>query len=289
MKIGALAPWSGSNRLLAAAVGQALAGCSWCGVPFCGGLSELVHIDCRTGVANDLHRGIVNMALATAHPILGPQLYRRLRRLAFHPDTLADAQTRCRARQAVGRPHREEMPDIEYAVDYFVVAWMARNGTAGTRGELDAGLSTRWDAGGGDSVVRFQGAIAGLVEWRRILARWTFDCRDAFEFIGKIKDAADTGCYVDPPFPGVGRGYLHNAGQTAADELTWHTRLRDALDRFRLTRVVCRFYDHEVIRQLYPEPGWRWQRLTGGKNQANKEAPEVLLIRNAPREQGGLF
>src|SRR5581483_2099678 len=62
VKITCLAPWYGSNRMLAAHVGKALDGCSWVGLPFCGGMSEVPHIKARTIVCNDRHRAILNLA-----------------------------------------------------------------------------------------------------------------------------------------------------------------------------------------------------------------------------------
>ena len=47
----------------------------------------------------------------------------------------------------------------------------------------------------------------------------------------------------------------------------------DALERFAKTKVVARFYDHELIRELYaPGRGWVWHELTGGKKQTNAGA-----------------
>jgi len=39
MKVKALMPWFGSNRLLAHRVGELLEGCSWVGVPFAGSMA----------------------------------------------------------------------------------------------------------------------------------------------------------------------------------------------------------------------------------------------------------
>lgn len=41
-------------------------------------------------------------------------------------------------------------------------------------------------------------------------------------------------------------------------------------------RVVCRWYDTPLIRELYPEGPWSWHRLVGRK-QTNAPGPEVLL------------
>lgn len=272
MKIKALASWYGSNRMLAVEVGTALDGLEWVGVPFVGGCSELAHIRCRTGVANDLHRHIINLARVASDPLEGPLLRRHLRKLPFHPETLADAQTRCRT--AEGNPNA--LSRIQWAADYFVCSWMGRNGSAGTKGEFNAGLSFRWEAGGGDSVVRFQSAVASLREWRDVLSRWTFDCRDAFEFLDKCQDKPGHGIYCDPPFPGPGNSYKHNCGK-GGDEVVWHTRLAERLATFERARVVCRFYDVPLVRDLYPEDRWEW-RLLEGRKATNDKAPEVLLI-----------
>ncbi|MGB1226162.1 MAG: hypothetical protein ACPHCN_18745, partial [Mycobacterium sp.] len=166
---------------------------------------------------------------------------------------------------------------FECAVAYYVCAWMTRNGTAGTDAEFRGGLCTRWDAGGGDPATRWQNAIRSLPAWRRIMRRCTFEVRDAFNFLTCINDCGaqpkgPVGIYCDPPFPGPGDKYRH--AFTEADQV----RLARSLDRFNKARVVCRFYDHPLVRELYPEDRWNWRRLEGGKTQTNAKAPEVLLI-----------
>jgi DNA adenine methylase len=272
-----LVPNYGSNRLLAGAVGEALAGCAWVGIPFCGGLAELPAITARTVVANDLHGHVVNLAKVAGDRKLGPDLYRRLRRLAFHPKTLAEAQEYCRGREkcwdtgVLSLKRQLTEPCIEWAVAYFTCAWMARNGTALAGGEFKAPLSVRWNAGGGDSPVRFRNAAKGLLTWRRILARCTFTCLDAFEFLEKCKDEPGTGIYCDPPFPGPGDKYKFGfAGK--------HGALAKRLALFKRARVVCRFYDVPLVRRLYMEgDGWKWLPQVGRKA-SNALAPEVLIV-----------
>ena len=112
------------------------------------------------------------------------------------------------------------------------------------------------------------------------MRRCSFETMDAFAFLARCEDIKGHGIYCDPPFPGVGRRYKYNAGQTAAAEREWHTRLRDALERFTLTRVVCRFYEHPLIRELYCLPSWEWN-VFDGRKQSNEAAPEVLLTRGS--------
>ena len=272
MKVTALAPWFGSNRMLAENVGAALRGCSWVGVPFAGGMSELVHIKANILLVSDLHRHVIN--LANCVKFNRAALTAMLDATLFHPDELAKSQAACRARE--NNPIDVPTGDLEWGASYFVASWMSRAGTSGAEGEFDGSMSIRWKSGGGDSTVRFRSAIESLVEWERIAQKCSFVCLDVFEFLSQAikRDIAENGLYLDPPFPGPGDGYQHKF------TIEQHRRLAERLNSFKLCRVVCRFYDHPLIRELYrEEDGWTWNLLTGRK-QTNDDAPEVLLVRN---------
>jgi len=284
--ITALAPWFGAARLISRHVGDELAGCRWVGVPFAGGMTELLYIDAPTIVVSDIHRHVINLARCVQDERLRPDLIRRLARLPFHPDCLSEAQERCKLWES---SPSSERPCLSAATDYFVCCWMGRSGKAGIDDEFNGGLSIRWNANGGDSNTRYRSAIRSLVHWGRVMRRCNFSVMDCFDFIDRCEDADGHAIYCDPPFPEAGRRYRHNAGDTA--EVEWHTRLWIKLARFFRTRVVCRFYDHPLIRELYPEPEWKWRRLKGRK-QSNAEAPEVLVINGpslAADTEGGLF
>lgn len=264
----AVAPWFGSNRTLAANVGRALAGCRWVGIPFGGGMCEVTHIRASTILVSDLHPHVLNLAAVIADADLLPRLCERLDGLPFHYAVLEAAQRRCVERV---RPGREVGgPDLDWAADYFVCAWMARNGTAGTAGEFNAGLSVRWDDGGGDSAVRFRNAAAGLGDWQRAMRRCAFVRLDVFDFLDRVGDRDGHALYIDPPFPDAGTRYKFAFAESD------HVRLADRLAMFRACRVVCRFYDHPLVRDLYPGPAWTWRRYEG-RRQTNDAGPEVLI------------
>jgi hypothetical protein len=63
--VTSIAPWFGSNRTLAENVGKLLRGCSWVGVPFAGGMSELLHITAPSVLVSDLHTHVLNLAAVT--------------------------------------------------------------------------------------------------------------------------------------------------------------------------------------------------------------------------------
>lgn len=47
---------------------------------------------------------------------------------------------------------------------------------------------------------------------------------------------------------------------------------------FDNVRIVVRYGDHPLIRELYPEPDWTWHPQTT-RNQANKPVEEYLILR----------
>lgn len=280
-QISAIAPWFGSNRNLAAKVGEQLAGCAWVGVPFAGGMCELPRIKARSILVGDLHAHVLNLAKVVGVPRLNVELREMLTAIPFHEDALAEAQRRCVERERsqdsnwFGEQVYDGRFDVEWACDYFVCAWMSRSGVAGTRNEFTAGLSVRWDATGGDSATRFRHAADALEAWQEIMRRCVFVRTDCFAFLSNALDREEHAVYCDPPFPDAGDGY-----KFAFDEAD-QRKLAAALGTFKRCRIVVRYYDHPLIRELYPAgQGWRWLHLAGGKTQHGKDAPEVLIVKN---------
>lgn len=273
--IKAVAPWFGSNRMLAPAVGEELRGCKWVGIPFAGGMSELLHIKASSIVVGDLHRHVINLALCIKNPDARAILAESLDKQPFHPDVLESAQLACREiEKSSATTQRCEAESIGWAIQYFICCWMGRSTKAGTDDEFKGALPVRWSASGGDSNTRYRSAVKSLESWSDVMRRCNFVVQDVFEFLSHVKDQADCGVYLDPPFPGPGDKYRHKFTEAQ------HVQLAAKLAGFRSARIVCRFYDHELIRRLYPESQWTW-RFLKGRTQANEEAPEVLIL-NGP-------
>jgi site-specific DNA-adenine methylase len=272
-----LAPWFGANRLLAPAVGEELAGSRWVGIPFAGGMSELCYLTAPTILVNDQHRLIMNLAWVLADKTLGPKLIRQLRRLPFHPDILRGGQIASTTYEYCDvdffKGVVEDERRLHAATWYFVACWMGRSGKSGIDDEFNGRLSTRWNANGGDSNTRYRSAVSSLLAWRKILQKCSFSVLDVFEFLDRCEDSAGHAIYCDPPFPKLGGRYKH---KFSVEE---HRLLAGKLLSYQNARVVCRFYDDPLIRDLYPE----------GK-QSNAEAPEVLTL-NGPSQakSAGLF
>lgn len=270
--ITSLSPWFGSNRTLVPHVGELLRGCRWVGVPFAGSMTELIYIDAPTLVVSDLHRHVINLARVASDSVLNRMLRTLLRTTVYHPYTLAHHQKRAKEWSEYWERSGQDHGVVEAAHSYFVASWMGRSGKAGTDNEYTGKLPIRWTATGGDSCTRFRSAASSLKAWINVLRRANFVVQDVFEFLGNVKDCRGHGLYCDPPFPEVGN-YTHKFTEDQ------HRRLADRLGRFCDTRVVCRFYDHPLIRELYPESLWAWNHFEGRK-QSNASAHEVLLVRN---------
>jgi DNA adenine methylase len=261
-QVTALAQWFGGDRMICPRIAELLTGCEWVGIPFAGGMSAIKSIRARTIVANDLHRGIICLADAVKRPELCKTIQSELRALLFHPDTLAAAQHRFFGGTA-------DNP-IQIAIDYFVIAWMTRSGVAGTKSEKTAGLSIRWEAGGGDSAKRYHSAIDALMEWSTEFQRCTFQRLDCLDFLLRCLDKLKHGLYIDPPFFGPGEKYLYNFSESQ-----WR-RLAAELAGFTKTVVIVRCYDIPMMRELFPEERWIWHCFEG-RTQTNAAAPEVLI------------
>lgn len=278
MTVNTLVPWYGSNRSCADQAGVELQGLKWVGVVFAGGMSEIPYIGARTLVINDIHSHLINLGRVVGSAELFPAFQQQTEGKLFHPVELADAQQRCLERE--GRKPDLSNPDIAWAVDYWTAVWMGRSANAGQPKEFQGNLSVRMNANGGDSAVRYRSATASLSAWHRQLLRANFKQQDCFEFLEEVGDEIGHGVYCDPPFPGPGDKYKH----VLSDED--HRRLAERLRGFVNARVVCRFYEHPLVRELYPADRWTYRTVAGGKTQANKDAPELLLINGASYAKG---
>jgi DNA adenine methylase len=184
---------------------------------------------------------------------------------------------------------RRPVPEmVERAYHYFVASWLGMNGVAGTPSG-NTGFARRFSSKGGDPAGRFLAAVESLPGWHQRLRGVLILSSDGIELCEKIEDRAGTVVYCDPPYLVKGGRYVHDF--KAED----HERLAAALCRFKLTRCVVSYYEHEDLARLYP--GWQKVAVGVAKGLVNvgvrtagrTEAPEVLLVNQAPATSVGLF
>jgi DNA adenine methylase len=277
MKIKAIAPWFGGKRNLAQRIVELLGPHRVYWEPFCGSMAVLMaKPPCIMETVNDLHADLINLAKVIQDRILGPQLYRRLRRTLMHEYIFTEAANRYKSR---GCYCRETEPDLERAYDYFLCSWCGRNGVGGTQ-SYNQGFCVRYTNNGGDAGKRTQSAIISIPAWRRRLSKVAILNRDGFEILDRIDDQAGTAIYVDPPYIEKGAKYIHDFKEYD------HQRLAELLRRFVRARVIVSYYDHPKLDELYPD----WHKVEiivtkslqnqgrRGKKDAGKKVTEVLLV-----------
>lgn len=273
-KYTALAPWFGSKRNLAPEIVGEIGPHRAYWEVFCGSMAVLLSKpSCSMETVNDLNGDLVNLARTISHPIHGPALYRRLRRVWMASEIFEEAAAVVRDRPFEPTPDR--------AFSYFIFCWMGRNGDSGTT-KVGYGFCKRFTKNGGHAATRFAGVVESIPAFRRRLRNVTILRECGLGLLERIEDADQVAIYCDPPYVVKGAKYVHDF---AADD---HRRLAELLRRFRRTRVVVSYYDHPLVRELYA--GWTVRHLKATKamvNQGKRDgggavaAPEVLLI-NGP-------
>ena len=277
--IGAIAPWFGGKRTMAPTIVAELGPHSAYWELFSGSMAVLMSKPSSpTEVVNDLHGDLINLARVIQHPLLGPALYRRLRRVLSSEVLFRDSLEIVRGSE----PGQDrESPDADRAFHYFIVAWQGMNGVAGTRLH-STNYCRRFSSLGGDPGARWVGVVRSIPSWRRRMERVQILRSDGIELCERIEDREGTVIYADPPYLVKGARYAHDF--TEAD----HDRLAVALSRFRRTRVVVSYYEHPRLAELYP--GWSKRTVSIAKSLVNQgkrdqvgatKAPEVLLV-NGP-------
>lgn len=283
MTISALSPWFGGKRNLAHRILQAIGNHTAYWEPFCGSLAVLLaKPPCSMETVNDLHGDLVNLARVVQDDRLSVELFSRLSRAACSEVLHREAAERSRG---YGNSPAGDTPDLNRAADYFLCAWLGRNGVAGTS-SYNQGFCRRFTKNGGHAAKRFASAVESIPAWWERLRNVTILNGDAFALIDRIEDASGVAIYCDPPYLEKGAKYVHDFDSET------HDRLAESLRRFKKARVVVSYYEHPRLKDLYS--GWRVERIEVTKSLVSQgmrdkegatKAVEVLIS----NEQPGLF
>jgi site-specific DNA-adenine methylase len=238
-------------------------------IPFCGGCSEVMYIDSRQILLNDLHRHIITLAKTISSQLEFDAMMLELDTVLVHPDCLAHA------REVLATIEKGDQPaqaDRVWAAAYFINVWLSRS-NAGTKSEFRQPLASRRTTTGGSSIRRWRSAVDGLQYWRQVIyGRCEFECLEWRHWMVKVRDELNHAIYADPPWFDSGGEYAH--AFTEQD----HRDLAECLRKFEQCRVVIRHSDHPVYRELYGD--WTWVPVVG-RTQGNNPISEMLII-NGP-------
>jgi site-specific DNA-adenine methylase len=248
MKTKAALSYFGSDSEVAGQLAAMLNQCSHVTIPFCGGMSILPHLQARAIVANDMNDLAINF-YRHASGAYGDEcrrlLFDRCQHTLSHPSELDEAV-------GIIRSNFPEQWEQSYplAWAYWATCWIGRKGQGGTVSEGTGMPSVRWTANGGTNASRIRAAADDLPEWAKHLERCEWLCEDFGKLLPKVTDDVTCGVYCDPPWRGLGDGYIH---RFTDDD---HSDLRDQLERFTKTTVVVRYGDDPFVRELYSGHPW---------------------------------
>ncbi|UYV13773.1 MAG: DNA adenine methylase [Phycisphaera sp.] len=276
--------------------------------PFCGSCAVLfAKPQVAYETVNDLHGDLTHLLRCLQDEATALWLYGQLARTCMAEGILLDA----RAIVASGPPPAMGEPiDRFRAAAYLTQSWMMRNGMAGTDmrkcGEKPGPeISLRFNISGGSPTVRWVSMVESIPAWHLRLRSVMVLQRDAFKIIDQLDDEEGLVLYLDPPYlpdtrsglkgPGTRAAYLHEfeaSGAGIFGNIDDHTRLADALCRFKHARVIVSYYAHPRLAELYP--GWTVKDCAQNKNMSNctgrgerdSKSPEVLLINGPSYTEG---
>jgi len=105
----------------------------------------------------------------------------------------------------------------------------------------------------------YSNALRRLAEFGKFFRETIIECLDYQELIAKYGHRRNCVLYCDPPYVDTERLYAHQF--TRGD----HVFLANALFHSP-AHVVCTYYDHPLIRELYPPQFWLWESVQATKN-----------------------
>src|SRR5262249_6349273 len=134
--------------------------------------------------------------------------------------------------------------------------------------------------------------VDSIPDWHQRLVGVQILKRNAFDILPRIEDAEGTAIYIDPPYISKGAPYVHDFQHLD------HICLTQELHRIQMARVVIRYYEHPLLKKLYP----RWTKIdcshvsksmvnSGMRGREGRTvAPEVLLVNgDAYNQEATLF
>lgn len=266
MKTKSALSYFGSDSGVAEQLAAKLDHCKHVTIPFVGGASIIPHLKARSIVANDLHGLAINFYRVLAGlegDHWSENLIFRCKHTLSHPEELIEAE------KAIG----SHLPVMQ-AWGFWALCWLGRKGKGGTKHQGGA-VSIRRTPAGGTNASRITTAARDLEEWAKHFKRCEWDCKCFRNLLPLVADHDDCGIYVDSPWVGSGRNYLHSFVRKD------HEDLAAALRRFNKTTVVVRYDDDPLVRGLYK--GWEITR-TASRDQTNTIRGELSIVNMAIRK-----
>ncbi len=131
-------------------------------------------------------------------------------------------------------------------------------------------------------VCKYQNVLRSLSGYGKFFSNTVIEHMDFVKLIEAYGYKENIVFYVDPPYPGFLSYYSDNL------DIYEHEQLAVMLIKTPAP-VICTFYDHPLVRRLYPDDIWKYEVVTGNKNSkqgGNQDTDELILTkRDLPRDQ----
>jgi len=139
------------------------------------------------------------------------------------------------------------------------------------------------DREGIKEIVRYRNTLRRLVAVGEFFRSTFIEELDFTDCISIYGNKSNVVLFIDPPYVST-EWYYSQGGKFP------HYMLAQQLTECHAA-VVCTYYDHPMIRELYPEDLWRWESIQATKNSAfrkgNKTVTnEMVLIKRPPARAG---
>lgn len=127
---------------------------------------------------------------------------------------------------------------------------------------------------------KYQNVLRSFALFGRFFSNTVIENLDFADLIESYGHKEKVVFFVDPPYPGF--SYY-------SDNLSNHQHEQLATMLLRTPApVICTFYDHPLVRKLYPEDVWDYEVVNGCKNSnqgGNKTTEELILTRKAVSQE----
>jgi DNA adenine methylase len=116
------------------------------------------------------------------------------------------------------------------------------------------------DRHGIKEIVRYQGALRRMARLGKFFHNTMIENLDYADCVSLYGIKSNCVLFIDPPYVGT-ECYYPGRRFSQGD----HVFLANQLAGCKAA-VVCTYYDHPLIRDLYPSPMWRWENIVATKN-----------------------
>ena len=225
---------------------------------FGGSAAVLLNAGFEKRIYNDADEDLVNLMRVIGDDFLRPRLMRLIR---LTPPARSIFEDHYREYLANGFSFRHVTDPAERALRTFYRHQFAFGGKSRTGGFC---LSTS-DRSAVKEILRYRNGLKRVARLGKFFRTTGIECLDFQDCISMYGRRGNVVLFVDPPYYGKENYYSVRFPRGA------HTFLAQQLEGVRAS-VVCTYYDHPMIRLLYPAVRWNWLPLQGTRNSQRRGA-----------------